>query len=329
MESSDSQSTISEQPEASTSNMEEGKQPALLYFTYLGGSPVADMFSEDLASPGDSTSLPDTFGSNINSALLSSSTPSHATSSTTSVKTYVLTYDATIWAHDETTDKITLLDGTPITVAVNEYISAATVQPVGVLGVYFSEAKARKTGKAWLYDQLMGLGFHVHLPLPTHDGSESTEPDWRKSEWRRTADGSWGYSISDYSPRMLALIVHVTEQTAVADEDDDDDVEYRDSDDDAGRQEYVLVGPVGRRKRVAKTWSDEEEEEEEEADGEETVDTDANGDDGTIEEGEGDDLGMDMFWDQNSDEGDLEDSNVSESEMEEVAENETQEVVDD
>ena len=251
---------------------------------------------------------------------------------------YVLTYDATIWAHDDTTDKITLLDGTPITVAANEYISPATLKPVGVLGIYFSEAKARRTGKAWLYDQLMGLGEEVHLPLPTQDGSECTEPDWRKSEWQRMADGSWGYSISDYSPRMLALAVHVTEKCAIADDDDDVDEEYNDSDDDYGKQRYKLVGPVGSRKRVVRTDEDEDDEEEEGEDEEddgseetETEDQDADageGDGNTKEvdnrdaEDERDDMDMAEYWDQRNSDGDLGGSSEEEGETDDGAKEE-------
>lgn len=318
-------------------------------------------FPENAAHDCDSASVPDTFGSDVNSTTLPSPTPSSATSLNPSVKVYVLMYNATVWAHDETTDKITLMDGTPITVEGNEYISPATVQPVGVLGVYYSEAKARKAGKAWLYDQLTGLGVQLHLPLPIQDGSETTEPDWRRSGWQRTADGSWGYTVSDFSPRHVALTVLVTGRP-VADEDgdDDDDDEYHDSDDDAGKQEYLLVGPVGRRRRVVKTGNDnkeekeekkeekkeeekeekkeekekkEKEKEKEEADGEGVGDSTAGGGVGAgaareeekgDAEREGDD--MDIYWDQNSDEGDLEVSDASGNEMEEAVENKMEEV---
>ena len=262
---------------------------------------------------------------------------------------YVLTYDATVWANKETTDKIILLDGTPVTVEGNEYISSATVQPVGVLGVYYSEAKARKTGKAWLYDQLTGLGVQLHLPLPIQDGSETTEPDWRRSGWQWMADGSWDYTISDRS-RDVGLTVIVTGRP-VADEDEDeddndndndhgdDDDEYWDSDDTAEKQEYMLVGPVGRRRRVVKTGDDdkeeekEEKEEKEEADGEGAGDSNTGGGDGVgaireeehgNTEREGDDL--DIYWDQNSNEGDLEGSDAPANEIEEAAENKMKEV---
>ncbi|KAL9130816.1 MAG: hypothetical protein Q9175_006926 [Cornicularia normoerica] len=109
----------------------------------------------------------------------------------------------------ETVDKITLRNGTPITVSGYEYTSPNTVQPCGVLAVYLSEAKARKEGKEWLYGQLKALGVGIDLPPPMQDGSECTEADWRRSGWRRTADGSWGYSISDYSLRKLALVVYL------------------------------------------------------------------------------------------------------------------------
>lgn len=152
-----------------------------------------------------------------------------------------------MWAHKETTDKITLLDVIPIAVSVNEAISPVTVQPVRLLGTYLSEAKARTVGKLWVYGQLMGLGIDIDLPLPTQDGSECTEPAWRKSGWRRTADGSWGYSISDFSSRNRALIAYVTESVM---DDFDAEEEYQDSDDKAEDQKFVLVGPAGSRKRV-------------------------------------------------------------------------------
>ena len=303
------------------------------------------MVSGNPASPGDSTSPSDAFVTCVSSAMLTFPTPPNAESTTTSPsssKMYVLTYNATIWAHEDTTDKITLLDRTPITVEPNEYISPATLQPVGVLGIYFSEAKARRTGKAWLYDQLMGLGEEVHLPLPTQDGSECTEPDWRKSGWQRMADGSWGYSISDYSPRSLALAVHVTEKSAIAADDDDANEEYWDSDNDFGKQRYKLVGPVGSRKRVVRTDEDEDDEEEEGEDEEddeseetetEYQDADAGEGDGNTEgvdnrdaEGERDDMDMAEYWDHRSSDGDLGGSSDEEGRKSDGVEEEMEEV---
>lgn len=130
---------------------------------------------------------------------------------------------------------------------MNDNISPVTVQPVGLLDTYQSEAKARIIGKLWVYGQLMGLGVDIDLPLLTQDGSECTEPAWRKSGWRQTADGSWGYSISDFSSRNHALIVYVTESVM---DDFDAEEEYQDSDGEAGDQKHVLVGPSGSRKRV-------------------------------------------------------------------------------
>lgn len=110
------------------------------------------------------------------------------------------------------------------------------------------------------------------------------------------ADGSWGYTVSDRA-RDVGLTVIVTGRP-VADEDedededdndnddhdhdhdDDDDDEYRDSDDDAGKQEYMLVGPVGRRRRVVKTGDDDKEEEKEEK---EEADGEGAGDSNTVE----------------------------------------------
>ena len=81
-----------------------------------------------------------------------------------------------MWAHKETTYKITLLDRTPIAVSVNDNISPVTVQPVGLLDTYQSEVNTRIIGKLWVYGQLMGLGLDIDLPLLTQDGSECTEP---------------------------------------------------------------------------------------------------------------------------------------------------------
>lgn len=58
-----------------------------------------------------------------------------------------------------------------------------------------------------------------------------------------------GYSISDFS-RSLALAVCVTESAV---NDSDVEGEYRDSDDEAGKRKYILVGPDTSRKRVLAT----------------------------------------------------------------------------
>lgn len=59
-------------------------------------------------------SPPDTFSANVNSGILTS--PRHSSagpidSTASPQKVYVLIYDAAIWGHGETSDKITLLDG--------------------------------------------------------------------------------------------------------------------------------------------------------------------------------------------------------------------------
>lgn len=59
-------------------------------------------------------SPPDTFSANVKSRILTSPRLSSAgpiDSTASSQKVYVLVYDAAIWGHDETSDKITLLDG--------------------------------------------------------------------------------------------------------------------------------------------------------------------------------------------------------------------------
>ena len=119
------------------------------------------------------------------------------------------------------------------------------IQPCGTLGVYLTEAKAKRVGKKWLYDQLLRLG--VKLPLEMQDGSEWKNPVWMKSGWGRTADGSWGYTISDCSPRNRLLVVIVSERTV---DGSDSEEEHEDSDDDTEKPQYMLVGPPGSRKRV-------------------------------------------------------------------------------
>ena len=65
----------------------------------------------------------------------------------------------------------------------------------------------------------MGLGVEIHLPVPTQSLFDCTEPDWRKSDWRRTAAGSRGYSVSVYSPKMRALVVLLIGKDVVVDND--------------------------------------------------------------------------------------------------------------
>ena len=181
-------------------------------------------------------------------------------------KVYVLTYDATLWAHKDTTDSITLLNGQPILVTwIKDRLTSQhytltqegspqlswskdglkKMQPCGTLGVYSTEAKAKRVGKKWLYDQLLRLG--VKLPLQMQDGWEWNEPVWMKSGWGRTADGSWGYTISDCCPRNRLLVVIVSERTV---DESDSEEENEDSDDNAEKPQYMLVGPPGSRKRV-------------------------------------------------------------------------------
>ena len=111
--------------------------------------------------------------------------------------------------------------------------------------MYLSEAKAKRIGKKWLYDQLIRLG--VEMPLEMQDGSEWKKPVWMKSGWGRTADGSWGYAISDCSPRNRLLVVIVSERTV---DESDSEEEHEDSDDNTEKPQYMLVGPPGSRKRV-------------------------------------------------------------------------------
>ena len=228
----------------------------------------------DPSSSGDSTGQtgPDTLSTVRNTDILTFAGPSNAdptkSASSSSQKVYVLTYDAALWAHEDTTESITLLNGQPILVSWSEdrvttqrftltykgsprlswsKDSLKRIQPCGTLGVYLTEAKAKRVGKQWLYDQLLRLGAYIEMPLQLQDGSECEEPVWKKSGWRRTANGIWAYSISDYSPRKLLLVVHVSERTV---DESDSEEEHEDSDDNAEEPTYVLVGPPGSRKRV-------------------------------------------------------------------------------
>ena len=227
----------------------------------------------DPSSSGGYTSQtrPDTFSTTQRDAdTLTSGAPSKVDRTKSSLsspqKVYVLTYDATLWAHKDTTDSITLLNGKPILVTwiedrlTTQHLtlthkgsprvswsqdSLKKIQPCGTLGVYLSEAKAKRVGKKWLYDQLLRLG--VELPIEMQDGSQWKEPVWMKSGWGRTADGSWGYTISDCSPRNRLLVVIVSERTV---DDSDSEEEHEDSDDNTEKPQYKLVGPPGSRKRV-------------------------------------------------------------------------------
>ena len=226
----------------------------------------------DLSSSGGYTSQtrPDTFSTQRRADTLTSGGPSKADStkskSPSSQKVYVLTYDATLWAHKDTTDSITLLNGQPILVTwIKDRLTTQhytltqegspqlswskdglkQMQPCGTLGVYSTEAKAKRVGKKWLYDQLLRLG--VKLPLQMQDGWEWNEPVWMKSGWGRTADGSWGYTISDCCPRNRLLVVIVSERTV---DESNSEEEHEDSDDNAEKPQYMLVGPPGSRKRV-------------------------------------------------------------------------------
>ena len=226
----------------------------------------------DPSSSGGYTSQtrPDTFSTQRHADIFTSAGPSKAdrtkSTSSPSQKVYVLTYDAALWAHKDTTDSITLLNGKAILVTWIEdrlttqhftlthegsprlswsQDSLKKMQPCGTLGVYLTEAKAKRVGKKWLYDQLLRLG--VELPLEMQDGSQWNEPVWMKSGWGRTADGSWGYTISDCSPRNRLLVVIVSERTV---DGSDSEEEHEDSDDDTEKPQYMLVGPPGSRKRV-------------------------------------------------------------------------------
>ena len=186
--------------------------------------------------------------------------------SSSSQKVYVLAYDATLWAHEDTTESITLLDGQLILVSGSEdelttqrftltcngspifsWSEDILVKSQGTLGVYLAEAEAKRVGEQWLHDQLFRFRADIELPLKVQDGSEWEEPVWMKSGLRRTANDSWEYSISHCCPRNLLLVVHVSERTVG---ESDPEEEHEDSDDNAEKPTYVLVGPPGCRKRV-------------------------------------------------------------------------------
>lgn len=83
----------------------------------------------------------------------------------------------------------------------------------------------------------------IDSPLSIQDGLGCTGLEWKRTGWQQTADDSWGYSISEYPPKIHTLIVSVTER--VVDDSSAEEV-YKDSDD-----EFILVGLGGRRKRFA------------------------------------------------------------------------------
>lgn len=289
MESSDSRHTISENPDSPQCNMEPGMQINSHLTNLTGRASELTRFPGNVAHDGDCANPPDTLGANINLTTLPSSTPSGTTSSNPSMDVYVLTYDASVWPHKETTGRIYLLDGTLIKVKVKKHISPATVQPVGVLGVYSSEAQARKTGKAWLYDQLMGLGVQIHRPLPIQDNSEVTEPAWKKSGWVQMPDGNWGYTISDHS-RWLGLTVHVTGKPVAKEGESENKDENSDDEDEGG---FEGNGEGGDEINEDDGYDDDDDDDDNDDEEDEDDDNDDDDDDDDDDDSDGDDDGKD------------------------------------
>ena len=193
------------------------------------------MFLGVLTTTDDVTSQRDTSSTHMTSDVLNapnSSSEGVARPTISAGNVYVLIYDAHSWDESETSGEVTLLDGTPIVVSSNEDISPDDMQPCGVLATYVSEARAKTVGKRWLYSQLQDLPLDTDLHLPYQGGPEPTGTRWKRSGWRRTADGSWGYRISTYPPKDIALTVCVTERAVDMSDAEED---YQDSDDDVGK----------------------------------------------------------------------------------------------
>lgn len=139
----------------------------------------------------------------------------------------------------------------------------ASRQRSGLLGIYLSENAAEMMGHSWVYDQLRSVDRDFHMPLPRQDLSQCARVTWKHSGWVRSADGSWGYAVSDMF-RRVQLVVLVTKsavdgldagagkegqrETAAGGEKEGDGREIIDLTGDDG---YVRVGNAGKRKRVA------------------------------------------------------------------------------
>ena len=106
---------------------------------------------------------------------------------------YTVGYDATKWYHPDTTDKITLLDGTSVPIGED----AAMEGEIGHLGTCTSQHLAEKMGRSWLHGQLKSA-------------DPASQVAWKRQPWRKVADeGRWTYSIRDPS-RETWLAVTVT-----------------------------------------------------------------------------------------------------------------------
>ena len=104
---------------------------------------------------------------------------------------YLVGYEARKWYHPDTTDKITLLNGTSIPIGVD----AAKEGKTGHLGACTSQHLAEKMGRSWLHGQLKSA-----------DPAEQVA--WKRKPWRKVAEGRWTYSIRD-SFRKIWLAVSV------------------------------------------------------------------------------------------------------------------------
>ena len=187
---------------------------------------MTDLLIGAPASPGYSTNPPDTSSANMNPDVLRSPAPPVTASTASSIKVYVLMYSVTMCHPNETDDE----GPHEVDDEADDGITRRG-EPCGVVGVFLSEAQAKRVGKKWLYDHFRSLRVVVGFPLPIQDESEWTEPVWKRSGWRHTAGGSWVYSISAPLQEWHDLVVLVTEKR-IQGNDEPDVQEYRDSDDD-------------------------------------------------------------------------------------------------
>ena len=149
------------------------------------------------------------------------SSHSDACASPTSASSiWVLTFDATEWAHGATTGvKLPIPPTYESFRYVNTDVGASVIHPpdvqsTGLIGVYASVVAAKTSGSSWLWQQLKDAlrdDAAADRVIPHEKGLASAPAGWKRSGWVPIADGSClRYSITDVR-RRLALRVMVTE----------------------------------------------------------------------------------------------------------------------
>lgn len=114
---------------------------------------------------------------------------------------FVLSYDATKWAHPNFRTPLHQLNGHLL------------ADETGVLGTFHFEGTARETGREWLMDSLSEVrGVLGGESLPIETGPNDPPPGvWRQCPWvvgQEEGGRSWMYVMSDLKS---ALSVRVTE----------------------------------------------------------------------------------------------------------------------